>query len=73
MGWDGMEGATLCWSQGGDRHPPAPEPCWLMGRLLRATHGHLRLKIVISILIHFTFGSSLLNSEAHRALGTPKA
>lgn len=41
--------------------------------MLRAAHGHRQLKIVIPILIHFTFGSSLLNTESHCALGSPRA
>lgn len=61
MGWDGGSDPLL-----EPRRRQGLQPCRLMDRLLRAAHGHLQLKPMISIIIHFTFGSSVLNTESHR-------
>lgn len=48
-------------------------PALADGSAATSSSRHLQLKPVISIIIHFTFGSSVLNTESHRTLGAPKA
>lgn len=77
-GIGGGIGAGMGWRErpsagGKEAEVGPPKALPFDGAVLRAAHGHLQLKIVIPILIHFTFGSSPLRTDSHRALGTPRA